>query len=86
VWELWGALAHGGRLVVVPAWIARSPEAFHRLLCAERVSVLNQTPTAFIPLTQVDAQAQTPLSLRLVIFGGEALKLSELRDWVTRHG
>ena len=32
VWELWGALLHGGRLVVVPYWVSRSPEDFYRLL------------------------------------------------------
>ena len=47
VWELWGALLYGGRLVIVPALIARSPAEFYRLLCAEGVTVLNQTPSAF---------------------------------------
>ncbi|HXO39837.1 MAG TPA: amino acid adenylation domain-containing protein, partial [Thermoanaerobaculia bacterium] len=57
VWELWGALLHGGRLVVVPYWVSRSPELFHRLLAAEGVTVLNQTPSAFRQLINADAQA-----------------------------
>ena len=47
VWEFWGACLHGGRLVVVPYWVSRSPEAFRELVVREQVSVLNQTPSAF---------------------------------------
>src|SRR5262249_1331044 len=47
VWELWGALLYGGRLVVVPYWVSRSPEAFYELICTHQVTVLNQTPSAF---------------------------------------
>ncbi|HEY3570033.1 MAG TPA: amino acid adenylation domain-containing protein [Thermoanaerobaculia bacterium] len=85
VWELWGALAYGGRLVVVPYWVSRSPEAFRQLLAEERVTVLNQTPSAFRQLAQADAEAEGPLALRLVIFGGEALDPGILRPWYERH-
>jgi amino acid adenylation domain-containing protein len=91
VWELWGALCYGGRLVVVPYWTSRSPADFFRLLLAEKVTVLNQTPSAFRNLIQVQVESgsQAPgqdLTLRYVIFGGEALELPALRPWFEQHG
>jgi len=86
VWEIWGALLHGGRLVVVPFHVSRDPEAFHTLLADEGVTVLNQTPSAFRQLMRVDAERGGPLALRLVVFGGEALEPASLRDWVERRG
>ncbi|MEP6802068.1 MAG: amino acid adenylation domain-containing protein [Acidobacteriota bacterium] len=86
VWELWGALRYGGRLVVVPRSVARSADAFHHLLAASGVTVLNQTPSAFRQLIPIDASSDTPLGLRLVIFGGEALDAGMLAPWLERHG
>jgi amino acid adenylation domain-containing protein len=88
VWELWGALLYGGRLVVVPHAVSRSPQDFYHLLRAEGVTVLNQTPSAFRQLIQAEelAGVAPDLALRLVIFGGEALALPALRPWFERHG
>jgi amino acid adenylation domain-containing protein len=87
VWELWGALLHGGRLVVVPRAVARAPGAFHALLARHGVTVLNQTPSAFRSLIAADERAAAPLrALRLVIFGGEALEAAMLAPWIARYG
>lgn len=88
VWEIWGALLYGGRLIVVPYWVSRSPEEFYQLLLKEQVTVLNQTPSAFRQLIQVEESASETqnLSLRLVIFGGEALDIESLQPWFARHG
>ncbi|MER5306132.1 amino acid adenylation domain-containing protein, partial [Streptomyces lasiicapitis] len=88
VWELWGALLHGGRLVVVPREVSRNPHEFLELLVAERVTVLNQTPSAFYQLMAAEAREPSlgeRLALRCVVFGGEALDLSRLREWYVRH-
>ncbi|MFJ8477445.1 amino acid adenylation domain-containing protein [Kitasatospora sp. NPDC094011] len=85
VWELWGALLHGGRLVVVPYDVSRSPDAFLDLLATERVTVLNQTPSAFYQLIRADAERPRRLALRTVVFGGEALDERRLADWFARH-
>lgn len=86
VWELWGALLYGGRVVVVPYATSRDPHAFLRLLADERVTVLNQTPSAFYQLAAADREAPgRDLALRYVVFGGEALELGRLADWYARH-
>ncbi|MGN9763519.1 amino acid adenylation domain-containing protein, partial [Streptomyces sp. SD31] len=89
VWEMWSALLHGGRMVVVPTEVSRSPEEFLDLLVAEQVTVLLQTPTAFRALSAPAGDGDPRfdrLALRLVGFGGEKLETAELRPWVDRMG
>ncbi|WP_328409116.1 non-ribosomal peptide synthetase [Nocardia sp. NBC_00403] len=89
VWELWCALANGGSVVMVDHFTARTPEQLRELLIRERVTVLNQTPSAFYQLAEADRAAQSAaaggLALRYVIFGGEALDLRQLQPWYERH-
>ncbi|MFJ2772020.1 amino acid adenylation domain-containing protein [Streptomyces sp. NPDC087300] len=88
VWELWGALLYGGKVVVVPHLTSRDPGAFRTLLADERVTVLNQTPSAFHQLAAADREddSGTELALRYVVFGGEALEPGRLDEWYARHG
>ncbi|MER7168821.1 non-ribosomal peptide synthetase [Micromonospora sp. NPDC000207] len=88
VWEVWGALSTGGKLVVVPSGVTRNPTLLLDLLRRERVTVLNQTPSAFRGLVAVDATAPDPvgLDLRLVVFGGERLDVATLAPWIARRG
>lgn len=88
VWEIWGALVYGGRLVIISYLMSRSPQEFYKLLVQEHITILNQTPSAFRQLIAAEQETglDSNLSLRLVIFGGEALEIQSLGPWFELHG
>jgi amino acid adenylation domain-containing protein len=89
VWEIWAPLLTGGRVVIVPYHVTSVPADFLHLLCRERVTVLNQTPSAFYLLSETAAAqsyASEKMALRYVIFGGEPLDFARLRTWRDTFG
>lgn len=85
VWEIFGCLLTGGRLVMVPESARRSPPDFCRLLADEQVTVLSQTPSSFMQLISAERAAPRALAPRLVVCGGEPLNTGALLPWLDRH-
>lgn len=86
VWEMYGALLHGGKLIIVPKIITQSPKNYLQLVASEHVTVLNQTPGSFYNLIhEAHASEHLNMSLRYVIFGGEALKPGKLKEWKLKY-
>lgn len=86
VWEMYGALLYGGKLVIVPKLVAQDTEEYLKLLKREKVTVLNQTPTAFYNMVDKELRYnEKELGIRYVIFGGEALKPIMLKDWRKKY-
>ncbi|WP_156768073.1 AMP-binding protein, partial [Mycobacterium sp. E1386] len=82
VWEIFGSLLYGGRLVMVPDNVVRSPKELHAMLVREQVSVLSQTPSAFSVLAP---ELGKESKLQTVVFGGEALEPHRLGKWLHNH-
>ncbi|MGH3374631.1 MAG: non-ribosomal peptide synthetase, partial [Actinoallomurus sp.] len=88
VFEMWGALTTGGRLVVVPHWVTRSPDLLDGLLRERRVAVMCQTPSAFRSWQAyaLDAGDTRPEDLRYVVLAGERVDARTVEPWLDRHG
>ncbi len=86
VWEIYGALFHGGRVVIIPRMLAMDTPEYLKLLKKEKVTVLNQTPSAFYKLAELERlESGKDLALKWVIFGGEALSPKKLENWKTKY-
>ncbi|MCO7190826.1 non-ribosomal peptide synthetase [Pseudoalteromonas sp. XMcav2-N-2] len=87
VWEMWGALLYGGRIALVPQWVCRAPEQFDRFIHDQQVTILSQTPTAFLALMRAHLSHNQFRydALRYVIFAGEKLDIMQLQPWFERY-
>ena len=83
VWELWGALFYGGKLLIPSKEQTKDTEAFSKLCIDNKVSVLCQTPSAFYGFADIISNQTTKdkLDLRYIIFAGEALNINQLKTW-----
>ncbi len=85
VWEIYGALLRGGRIIIIPKRAAREPMAYWNILLSEGVTVLNQTPSAFYSLMAYDLEREERLAVRFVVFAGEALSPGRLAAWHQKY-
>jgi amino acid adenylation domain-containing protein len=85
IWETFGCLLHGGKLVIVDSATTQDPERFYQLACHEKVTVMNHTPSVFKNVIREDELRRGALAPRYVFLGGEALHFGLLREWVDRH-
>ena len=86
VWEMYGALLYGGKLIVVPDNVGKDPKKFLDLLRKEKCTILCQTPTFFYNLLDMEMQEKdSNLKIRYIIFAGEALKPNLLKPWKDKY-
>ncbi|KAG0362902.1 hypothetical protein BGZ54_008442, partial [Gamsiella multidivaricata] len=86
VWEIWGSLRYGGKLVIISQAVARSPQDFYQLICDQAVTFLNMTPSAFMSITDTHTRLGLHNSLRYVVLAGEALVPTMLKPWFLAPG
>ncbi|MDH3978450.1 MAG: tRNA (adenine(22)-N(1))-methyltransferase TrmK, partial [Gammaproteobacteria bacterium] len=88
IWEIWGALSHGGRLVIISPELRTDPSAFFELIKVEAVTIVSQTPSAFRQnmLDSAFDQDLSATALRLIVLSGEAVDSQAVATWIERHG
>ncbi len=88
VWEMYGALLHGGKLLIPEQNDLRDEVTFLQLIKAHKVSVLNQVPEAFYNLIREESrQPSHTLSdhLRYVFLRGGKLESSNFQQWIDHY-
>ncbi|MDR2713229.1 MAG: non-ribosomal peptide synthetase [Clostridiales bacterium] len=85
VWEMWGALLTGASLLIVPFEVCLETDIFAELVCNEKITILNQTPTAFSQFAEHCCAKNAAHCLRLIIFGGEPLIKKRLLTWFDHY-
>ncbi|MDQ1350459.1 MAG: Non-ribosomal peptide synthetase [Acidobacteriota bacterium] len=86
VWEMYGALLYGGKLLLISKMTARDTRRFLEILGKNQVTILNQTPTAFYNLSYLEVgNPREELNIRYIIFGGEPLTPSRLKEWRAKY-
>ncbi|KAF9199106.1 hypothetical protein BGZ49_010819, partial [Haplosporangium sp. Z 27] len=81
VWEIWGALRYGGKLIIPSYRTTQSPEELYQLVCNHGVTVLNMTPSAFRPMMRYQSESKLSDNLRYIVLAGEALEPAILQSW-----
>jgi amino acid adenylation domain-containing protein len=81
VWEMYGALLFGGKLVIIEKQVTKDASLFAELIIQKQVTILNQTPSSFYVLQEYLVNHVTSVPIRCVIFGGEALNPAKLQSW-----
>ena len=87
VWEMYGALLYGGKLIVPEREQVKNVNEFLSFIDKYEVTILNQTPLAFDYFTQIALSTNLDLGkhLRCVIFGGDKLVPRKLKQWIGRY-
>jgi tyrocidine synthetase-3 len=83
VWEIFGSLLTGGTLVIPEREVAKNIVKFVEFVEKHEVTILNQTPQSFYSFSDIVSENKMlSLKIRKVIFGGDKLDFSKLKDWI----
>ena len=58
IWEIFGALLTGAKLIVIPKEVKKSPDLFRKMIIQMCIRDRTQTPSAFVNLIKVDARKE----------------------------